>query len=130
MIRNINNFKTLTNNISSSYWTRNIVCREEQKRCRNQKQCSQDENKFTDHKFTDHKIKTKNKNNYQIKIITKIYYIIVKKIDMQNLYQNHYIFMLKYLKHWIFHQETSSMTKKMICVHTKYSKFWWDLEFQ
>ena len=38
---------SLTNNISFSYWTRNKVCREKQKKCRNQKQCSQDENKFT-----------------------------------------------------------------------------------
>ena len=31
---------------------------------------------------------------------------------MQNLYQDHYISMLKYLKHQIFHQKTSSMTEK------------------
>ena len=48
LIKNIDNFKTLINNISSSYWTRNRVCRKEQKRCRNQKQCSQDEDKFID----------------------------------------------------------------------------------
>ena len=31
---------------------------------------------------------------------------------MQDLYQDHYIFMLKHLKHQIFHQKTSSMTEK------------------
>ena len=31
---------------------------------------------------------------------------------MQDFYQNHYIFILKYLKHQIFHQKTSSMIEK------------------
>jgi len=39
LIKNINNSKILTNNISFFYWTRNKVCREKQKKCRNQKQC-------------------------------------------------------------------------------------------
>ena len=48
------------------------------------------------------KQKQKNKNDHQIRIIIKIYHIIIKKKkknDMQDFYQNHYIFILKYLKH-------------------------------
>ena len=49
LIRNINNSKTLINNINFFYWTRNKVCRKKQKKCKNQKQCSQNENKFTNY---------------------------------------------------------------------------------
>ena len=62
--KNINNFKTLTNNISFFYWTRNKVCREEQKKCRNQKQCFQDENKFTDCETKTKKQKWSSNKNY------------------------------------------------------------------
>ena len=66
LIRNINNSKTLINNISSSYWTRNRVCRKEQKKCRNQKQCFQDENKFTNCEIETEKQKwSLNKNYYK-----------------------------------------------------------------
>ena len=64
LIRNIDNYKTLTNNISSSYWTRNRVCREEQKKCRNQKQCSQDEDKFTGHEAETEKQRWSSDKNY------------------------------------------------------------------
>ena len=77
LIRNINNSKTLTNNISFFYWTRNKVCKKT-KKCRNQK------NNIFKMKINLQitKQKQKNKNNHQIKIITKIYHIIVKRKKM------------------------------------------------
>ena len=64
LIKNINKFKTLINNISFFYWTRNRVCREEQKRCRNQKQCFQDEDKFTNCEAETEKQKWSSDKNY------------------------------------------------------------------
>ena len=80
------------------------------------------------------KQKQKNKNNYQIKIITKIYHIIAKKKEKEW----HAKFLLKSLYFYVETFEASNFSskdikhdrKRMIYVHAKCFKLWWDSKSQ
>ena len=123
LIRNINNFKTLINNINSFYWTRNRVCKKEQKN-------AEIKNNVFKIKINLQitKQKQKNKNDHQIKIITKIYHIIAKKKEKK--WHARFLSKLLYFYVEIFEALNFSSRnikhdrKKAVHVHVKYSRFW------
>ena len=80
------------------------------------------------------KQRQKNKDDHQIKIITKIYYIIVKRKEKEW----HTRFLSKLLYFYVKTFEVLNFSsknikhdeRKAIHVHAKCSRFWWDSEFQ
>ena len=80
------------------------------------------------------KQKQKNKNDHQIKIITKIYHIIVKRKEKEW----HARFLSRSLYFYVETFEASNFSsknikhdrKKAVYVHAKCFRFWWNSEFQ
>ena len=80
------------------------------------------------------KQKQKNKNDHQIKIITKIYHIIAKRKEKKW----HARFLSRLLYFYIETFEALNFSsrdikhdkKKAVCVHAKCSRFWWNSESQ
>ena len=79
------------------------------------------------------KQRQKNKNDHQIKIITKIYHIIVKRKEKEwharSLSRSLYFYIETFEASNFLLKNIKYDRKKTVHVHAKYSKFWWDSEF-